>query len=183
MTSWKVSNTNNTIARHIYWIIMFKIIYRSIFLMTNCIIYLWIFSSFLPRVDCFAQNRCAKKQIYFHLPMSQNFPEYSSGHSHRKDAGTHVPLFWHGLDMQSASVGKKGAYGLHYEQTSCSLTKTMNCEWCKCTLILVQWKCFKKKFASSLLHVIIVYRTVELFSTYVIKIHRKSRIYLIACIL
>lgn len=47
--------------------------------------------------------------------------------------------------MQSASVGKKGAYGLHYEQTSCSLTKTMNCEWCKCTLILVQWKCFKKK--------------------------------------
>lgn len=126
-----------------------------------------------------------KKQIYFHLPMSQNFPEYSSGQSHRKDAGTHVPLFWHGLDMQSAyaSVGKKGAYGLHYEQTSCSLTKTMNCEWCKCTLILVQWKCFKKKFASSLLHVIIVYRTVELFSTYVIKIHRKSRPYSIACIL
>lgn len=121
-----------------------------------------------------------KKRIYFHLPMSQNFPEYSSGHSHRKDAGTHVPLFWHGLDMQSASVGKKGAYGLHYEQTSCSLTKTMNCEWCKCTLILVQWKCFKKKFASSLLHVIIVYRTVELFSTYVIKIHRKSRPYSIA---
>lgn len=67
MTSWKVSNTNNTIARHIYWIIMFKIIYRSIFLMTNWNLLknLWIFSSFLPRVDCFAQNRCAKNRYTF----------------------------------------------------------------------------------------------------------------------
>lgn len=137
MTSWKVSNTNNTIARHIYWIIMFKIIYRSIFLMTNCIIYLWIFSSFLPRVDCFAQNRCAKNRYTFTYRCRKTFLNIPVD---IRTGRTRVRMC-HYFDMDSKCnlhLGKKCVYEWHNEQSSCLWTKTRNCEWCKCKLIIVQ---------------------------------------------